>query len=357
MSSASDVVEKTSMTEKPTFAGRIIALLVGFVLFAVAAEIAMRLLMPQWPEFYSARFMVAAHSDKFGPFSLGRPGFNGWFSQNNGDFRTHIRINEFGLRNDQPISSANGAIWVVGDSMTFGWGVEEDERYSTIIGKDLRLSTYNVASPGTDVCGYRALIERMPASTKPSAVVIGLVLENDLRSYDCNARSKAVPADEPLGLIDAKVWLTGNSSLYNVLALTLKKVDIVRQILMAVGLVNKEHTYKRFFSSNEVAAVVASTAVNIATLCRDVPPNTPCAVLVMPARFEILNGDTIYHAARVALGKALVDKGIGIIDPFNAFKAAGFAPTHFAHDGHWSTLGHQIAADAVAHWLRQQANN
>ena len=67
------------MTEKPTFAGRIIALLVGFVLFAVAAEIAMRLLMPQWPEFYSARFMVAAHSDKFGPFSLGRSGFNGWF--------------------------------------------------------------------------------------------------------------------------------------------------------------------------------------------------------------------------------------------------------------------------------------
>lgn len=355
MSSASDVVKKTTMTEKPTFTGRLVALLVGLALFAAAAEGALRLLMPQWPEFYSARFMVAAHSEKYGLYALGRPGFDGWFAQNNGDFRAHIRINEFGLRNDQPISSADGAIWVVGDSMTFGWGVEEDERYSAVIEKELKHPTYNVASPGTDVCGYRALMERMPASTKPAAVIVGLVLENDLMSYDCDARSNTVPPKERLSLIGAKVWLTGHSALYNVLAVTLKKVDIVRQSLMAVGLVSQEHAYKRFFEPNEVAAVAASTADNLVALCHDVSSDIPCAILVMPARFEIANDDKIYHAARVALDKALVDQGIDIIDPIDAFRAAGFEPTHFIHDGHWSPLGHQIAASAVAAWWRKRA--
>ena len=34
---------------------------------------------------------------------------------------------------------------------------------------------------------------------------------------------------------------------------------------------------------------------------------------------------------------------INTIDPISEFKAAGFKPRHFPHDGHWSPLGHKIA--------------
>ena len=42
---------------------------------------------------------------------------------------------------------------------------------------------------------------------------------------------------------------------------------------------------------------------------------------------------------------------INTIDPISEFKAAGFKPRHFPHDGHWSPLGHKIAGDAVAEWV------
>ena len=343
------------MTEKPTNAGRIIALILGLVLCAVFAEIALRILMPQWSEFYSVRFMQVIDDERFGPVVIGNAGFDGWFAQNNGDFRVHIHINDFGLRNDQPVEAAADATWFVGDSMTFGWGVEEDQRYSTVVGQLLGRPKYNVASPGTDVCGYRSLVSRMPATIRPSAVVIGLVLENDLAVYDCATRTKIDRPSRLPSLIAFKVWLTGHSALYNFLTVSLKKVDFVRQAMTAIGLINQEQAYKRFFEPDEIAAVTASTADTLAELCRDLPKDTPCAVLVMPARFEIAYDDKPYRDARLAINNALSERGINVIDPFDAFKAAGFKATHFVHDGHWSPLGHQIAAEAVAQWLRQQA--
>jgi len=340
------------MTGQPTFAGRLIAIVIGLLLFAAVAEVASRFLMPQWSEFYSGRFMRAVYDERFGWFAKGTPGFDGWFAQNNGDFRVHIRINDFGLRNDRPVSAADGAIWVVGDSMTFGWGVEEDERYSAVIGRLLGHPTYNIASPGTNVCGYRALVAHMPETAKPAAVVVGLVLENDLMEYDCTARAASGPPADSESLMGAKIWLTGHSALYNVLAASLKRVDIVRQTLIAVGLVNKEQTHKQEFASARAETVATSTAAELANLHKQLPAGTPYAVLIVPARFEIADGDPPYRDARVTLAKELQARGIGVIDPFDAFRAAGFEPTHFIHDGHWSPLGHRIAGEAAAEWLR-----
>jgi len=47
----------------------------------------------------------------------------------------------------------------------------------------------------------------------------------------------------------------------------------------------------------------------------------------------------------------LASRGIAVIDPYDRFVAAGFGPTHFAHDGHWSALGHRLAGEAAALWL------
>jgi len=341
-----------TVSGQSTFAGRLTAILVGLLLLLAVAEIGLRLSMPQWPEFYSARFMRTIDVAEHGHVATGQPGFDGWFSQNNGDFRAHIHINDFGLRNREPVEAAHGAIWVVGDSMTFGWGVEQDEMYSSRIASILGAKAYNVASPGTDVCGYQALIARMPKGIKPAAVVVGLVLENDLLAYNCAAQATAVAPPSPTRLIDVKVWLTGHSALYNILAVTLKRVDIVRRTLIAIGLVNQEQAYKRFFALEEVEAVTASTADELANLHRQLPAGTPFAVLIVPARFEIAYDDPPYHQARVSLGMALQARGIGVIDPVEAFEAAGFTPTHFVHDGHWSPLGHRIAGEAAADWLQ-----
>ncbi len=341
-----------STNAQPTFTGRLIAVFIGLMLLLTLAEAASRFVMPRWSEFYSGRFMRAVYDGRFGWFAMGVPGFDGWFAQNNGDFRARIHINDFGLRDNQPISYADGAIWVIGDSMTFGWGVEEDERYSTVVSRLLGQPTYNIASPGTNVCGYRALVSQMPEAVTPTAVIIGLVLENDLMEYDCAARAASGPPADSERLMGVKIWLTGHSALYNVVAGNLKRVDIIHQALIAIGLANQEQAYKQEFASARVDAVTTSTANELANLRNQLPAGTPYAVLIVPARFEIADGDPPYHHARVALAKSLAEHGIGVIDPFDAFKAAGFKPTHFVHDGHWSPLGHRLAGEAAAEWLR-----
>lgn len=187
-----------------TWAGALLALIVGGVLALAAAEAAVRVAMPHWREFWSGWFITTDRTSGF-PVAVGRAGFDGMFAQNNGDFRVRVRINDLGLRDDVPAAAANGQVWAVGNSMTFGWGVEADQAYAKVAERALGRGVYNVASPGADVIGYENLIKRMPAGVRPAAVIVGLVLENDLADYAAESQAAAAPpaaasapASEPL---------------------------------------------------------------------------------------------------------------------------------------------------------------
>jgi hypothetical protein len=342
--------------------GVVIASFIGLIFLIGLAELGLRLFQPHWRDYDSARFMEPFTQSGRPGMTIGRAGFDGGFAQNNGDFRHSIRINEFGLRNDEPVTAANGRIWILGDSMSFGWGVEAKDRYGDKLGAALGQPTYNIGAPGADVCGYQTLLARMPKEFKPQGVVLGLVLENDsLLNYDCSSKAPpAVASSEaptqlsPLGY--ALGWTKGNltqkSALYNTAVPALKRVRWVNDLFLAMGLIKPEHGYKRFFGDNEVEAVAKSTVGAIAGVRHLLPAEVPLIVLVIPARFEIRDGDPIYRALRLAVIEELNKLGIANVDPFAGFKAAGFAPTHFLHDGHWSPLGHEIAAGALTEWFK-----
>ena len=351
-----------SATERPTLRGMLIAVIVGCVLLALAAEGVLRVAMPHWQEFYSGHFMRFIHVPGYGLVTTGRPGFDGYFSHNSGDFRVHMKINEFGLRNPEPVEKADNRIWFIGDSMAFGWGVEQNEMYSSVAEGLLNTPTYNVASPGTNVCGYQALLARTLKHARPRAVIVGLILENDIFNYDCRGDAikspiKAVPPDTGFDIISVmglKGFLTQSSALYNFFAVTLKQVAFINKALTNVGLINKEHAYSRANTKAGFKEVLLSTASELVTLKAQIPPKTPFAVLIAPARFEIRDGDPGFQKIRVEMLRALSERGIATIDPIGAFLKAGFQPTHFAHDGHWSPLGHKIAAKAVSDWFSKQ---
>lgn len=348
------------MSETPTLKGRLIAVAVGMVLLVVASEGILRVVMPHWREFFSGWFMRPVLVPDHGIVFTGRPGFDGYFADNNGDFRVRIRINDFGLRNPDPPTAAAGRVWFVGDSMTFGWGVEENEMYSSVAGRLAKVPTYDVASPGTDVCGYQALLARMPAAARPKAVIVGLVLENDIADYDCRKAAESdaakLAAGGATGISDSNVkqFLMKRTALYNFLAVSLKRIELVRHALVAFGLIKQEHAYRPTLHGAETAKAVEKTAAELEAFAKMLPAGTPFAVLVIPARFEIRDGDLNYRRIREGTERALTRRGIAFIDVFEVFKRAGFGSTHFAHDGHWSPLGHELAGDAVASWLRSR---
>lgn len=339
-----------------TWKGGLIALLLGFVFLVGISEIVVRIVYPAWSEFFAGRFLTVEHVDGYGDVAVGRKGFDGYFSQNNGDFRAHIRINDFGLRDAEPVSAADGRIWIIGDSMAFGWGVEANQMYSSVIGDDLQRPTYNVASPGTNVCGYQALAGRMPGDIRPGAVVVGLILENDLAHYDCRAyAAEKNPEASGFSLPALKPVLTEHSALYNFFAVALKRVDVVREALIWLGVINKSHAYKNVLAGEDSKAIAKSTAAELVRLRDMFDPATPFVVFVAPSRFEIANDDPGFTTVRTDMIDALRSHGLAYVDPVDAFKTAGFEDTHFIHDGHWSANGHRIAGAEIAGWLRANA--
>ncbi|MBO6518885.1 MAG: hypothetical protein JJ900_12670 [Rhodospirillales bacterium] len=338
---------------KVTWKGALFAVLIGLVFLTGVSEIVVRVVYPTWNEFYAGRFLTVEHVPGYGDVAIGRKNFDGHFSQNNGDFRAHIRINDSGLRNEEPVSDADGRVWIVGDSMAFGWGVEQDEMYSSVIAGQIETPTYNVASPGTNVCGYQALKARMPESVKPRAVVVGLILENDLQEYDCTAYAARNQArgDKGFDINSIKSALTEHVALYNFFAVALKRVDVVREALIWAGVIKRAQAYRNLLDGQDVAAVTRSTAAELKKLQSMFGDGVPFVVLIAPARFEIANDDPEFTKIRVAMRAALDAEGIPYVDPVAAFKDAGFAATHFIHDGHWSAEGHAIAAATAAEWL------
>lgn len=345
-----------------TWKGRLIASGIGFVLLLIMAEIVLRIAMPHWREYYSGWFMSVINVPDYGRVSIGRPGFEGYFAQNNGDFRVSIKINEFGLRNNEPIGAADDRIWVVGDSMTFGWGIEEDEIYSSVIEKKLSQETYNIASPGTDICGYQALLARMPKSVTPRAVVMGLILENDIREYDCveKARREVALASKDSGTeiqnrdtFKLKEFMTQNAALYNFFAVSLKRVAILKEVLTLFGIIRAADIYKDPLSGGELKKAIEKSINEIVVFQKQLPVNTPFLVVIAPGRFELLDSDSLYATLRNKVGNELKAHEINFVDPFNSFNKVGYASTHFAHDGHWTVLGHKLAGEAASVKLSQ----
>lgn len=314
-----------------------------------------RLLMPQWRDFSSGRFLTLVDVPGHGTTSIGTPGFDGWFAQNNGDFRAHIRINAFGLRNDEPVAAADGRIWILGDSFSFGWGVERAESYTQVLADRLGFPTYNVATPGSSVCGWQALYARMPKELHPAAVVVGLTIENRVGIFNCIADAKAVVrAEEPgaVSLQAVKAFLTRHTALYNVISVSLKRIDAIETILTKAGLI-KDPAQIIFHGHDPAAAdqMIATTAAELARLRAMTPKNIPFVVVLFPARFELRDGTGYFRRLRIGMTEALAQRGIETLDLYPEIKAAGLEATHFAHDGHWNPRGHRIAGEALARWF------
>lgn len=338
--------------------GAIALLLVSGVLSLAAGEGAARVWMPHWRDFSSERFLAQTFVPGHGFVAIGRPGFDGYFAQNNGDFRVRVRINDFGLRQPEPPEAASGRIWVVGDSFTFGWGVEENEMYSSVLGRLSAVPTYNVASPGANICGYQRLVARMPSGIVPKLVVVGLTMDNDVLEYNDACAVSNVPEIPPpapphqrLALQDMKEWATHHSALYNFFAVALKRNPLTARWLAALGLVQPIAIDRAGVPSGDAARrAAASSARETVRIAAYIPAGTPVLALIIPSRFDILRnaGSTRLRELLIA---ALAAEGVAVADPTPELMAAGFAAVHFSNDGHWTPQAHAIAARVLARAL------
>ncbi len=105
------------------------------------------------------------------------------------DFDIQVVTNRQGLREPEMISAAHPGLRravIIGDSMTFGWGVEYEQAYAQVAQRTLRdvygrtdLEVINMGRPGAGPHDYLKYLRQYASQLRPDMIVIGFLVGND----------------------------------------------------------------------------------------------------------------------------------------------------------------------------------
>ncbi len=117
------------------------------------------------------------------------------------------KINGLGLRGHEPLSEADGdaglRVVCLGDSFTFGWGVEDSETFPVLVEEALNaavdqpVDVQNCGAPGYNTYQEHQLYKKLMAPLKPDYVVIAWYM-NDLDPMSYGTTGTLAPLDHPL---------------------------------------------------------------------------------------------------------------------------------------------------------------
>ncbi|MCU0612630.1 MAG: GDSL-type esterase/lipase family protein, partial [Candidatus Eisenbacteria bacterium] len=113
-----------------------------------------------------------------------KPRFSGRLRS--GEYSTRVVINDRGFRGAAWREDALLRVLVLGDSFTFGYGVEEREAYPAVVEELLaaagcRVAVCNAGVPGYGTLQEAALAERLLTDLAPQAVVLGFTVGSDVQ--------------------------------------------------------------------------------------------------------------------------------------------------------------------------------
>lgn len=269
---------------------------------------------------------------------------------NSGEFDVHYSINELGFR-DRPLSigEPKRTLIFVGDSFTEGYGVEQDERFSEYA-TSLNTNTVVGAVSGYNIKDYiKTLSYLRDNGVTAETIVIGLCVENDIMDYDempINARQESDSK-----IIRLKHWLNTNSSLFNMLATSVRSNATLNKLAISIGLAaskanrgRAEFNYKEIRSSVRLLSSAHKFGKHV-------------IILIIPDR-RIWSKDNYASKAAVArlklLRNELAQSGFDVVDVTDRFNKNGLSPFsqyHFPIDGHWNADGHRTSGEMIANKL------
>mgnify|MGYP001809802727 CR=1 FL=1 len=317
-----------------------LAVLAGLVVGIGLAEGLTRLLLPAFDP--SGRFEFTY---PVGSLLLGKPGTEARQIKNTGDYDVAVRINSHGLRDANDVATAGSDdILVVGDSFTWGWGVEAQDRFSDQLQILTGRRTFNLSTP-TDIDGYAALLAYARSlGSRAGRIVIAICMENDLYLY-----GGAQPNEPPPGGGALKDWLANHSALYLLAVTTIQQTPWLREIAVQADLIvpNLEGIAKNDYDP----AIIDSSADRL----RDIAERYRTLVVLIPSRALWVGtprSRAIEERVHTAFVVALQRRGIDVLD-LQPVLEAQLAPLayHFANDGHWNVRGHALAAHAISQHL------
>lgn len=269
--------------------------------------------------------------------------------KNSGDYDVAVRINRHGLRDRKDVAQGlRDDLYVVGDSFTFGWGVEETERFSDRLAKLTGRRVYNLSSP-INIDSYENMLSyaaSLGAEIKDVVIAINMIDDFVVIEPPAAAPKKVASAEgQKLDVAEVihriKNFLIHNSALYFALTSGVNTIDWLRAALVRIGLI---------VTLDKVWGAPGDDAINqsITALAR-IEEKYPVTIMLIPSR-GLWVGDKKQELAdyHERIRSELLRRGFRVVDMRPVFEAAGTPMAfHFQNDGHWNPRGHALAAETL----------
>jgi hypothetical protein len=274
--------------------------------------------------------------------------------KNTGDYNVLIKINSLGLREQKLLKTSTAEdYFVVGDSFSFGWGVEEEERFSNILdGLLLNSKVFNISIP-TDLNGYKKLISYAKKNGATiNKLIVGVTMENDVQNYYSaldNKFESAYPL-EGLNLSWIKYFLRNNSASYFFLTSIIQQNPRLKEFFQKLGLIVDNFRIVRSLKYDSER--IKQSAIKL----KSISSKVKTLVLLIPSR-GLWVGSKKNKKIADQLHKSFISEirklKIDYIDLRHLMELSGNPMNfHFKFDGHWTKEAHLIAANELAKKIR-----
>ena len=346
----------------------------GTAVALTIAEVAVRWIAPRPTELQSPGMYVPDVSVGY-RLNPGHAGFLG----NRVEYHTSVHVNSDGLRGEMtgPVD-CRLRVLVIGDSFVFGQGVEASDAFPAKLQAALR--TRGIASQvmNAGVRGYGtaqevAWLRTYGMMLSPDIVVMGVFLGNDIQdNMLAPAAHRAIPAE--LARTSGKwwhngltQWLFGNSHLYVLLRDVPRHWKMHRTSIGRVDVAYLSKTYPAAAVTEDTEAMrrTATAVEEFARMTREAGVEQlavliPDALQVGPWRSDLakeLAGKGIrldFDYPRRIFTDLFAGHGVAVLDLSGTLRdsVAGGKVLYYPVDGHWTPLGHDVAASTVADFVQ-----
>ncbi|MGH7232103.1 MAG: SGNH/GDSL hydrolase family protein [Nitrospiraceae bacterium] len=175
---------RSAMISLKTISKSVALLLLGLVMAGILSEVTARILFPHWAPRTGALTSFWRHDPTLGWSHV--PNSKGSFSSFG--FESMVTINSKGFRDKERSYERDPAkyrIVVLGDSMVWGWGVQQNEIFTALLEKqrqDIEVINLGVSGYGTD---QELILLRQEAVRYNPDLIVVVVMDND---FDTNVR-------------------------------------------------------------------------------------------------------------------------------------------------------------------------
>jgi len=324
------------------------------------------------------------------------------------EFKLDVRINNLGFRGaNTTIKKTRKRVLVIGDSFTFGWGVEEDESWIQLLSEKYPdIEFLNLGQGGNHPGDYVRIAKIAIPLLKPDLVIISILQGNDLyqlmrviefeeNGAEIASRNEAKEPEQDKfrryiktffpnlmtrfsrKVSIQKAWVRDSSSLFSSLTeeqeSKYQKLNENIRMQFETGLLNPSLIYESLhnpdmfsFSSDTSNSLCKTGIARLRDLVIELLEVTDknhaeLLVLSLPNRpygfpntlkplselgFNITVCDTLN--ANIPLQSALINIPASIITPSLGNSTANL---FYKYDGHWNATGNRIFADQLTKQL------